>query len=359
MKVLHAIFTMETGGAETMLVDIINQQCKTSRVILLIVNNRVNEKLIESIDKNVKIYRLKRTKSNKWQLLSSYFKISSILKTEKPDVIHCHNNKLFLFFYLRKQKTCLTVHGNNLSMMFVRHFEHLFSVSETVRKDIMNRTGKNSEVIYNGIETETYLERNDYEINLETKGEFKIIQISRIVLRSKAQHIAIEALQLLVKKYPERNIKIYFVGDGEDLPVLKDLVTKCGMSRHVSFLGQKDRTWIQNHLKDYHLLIQPSLYEGFGLTIIEGFAAGLPVIASNVDGPKEILNCLNAGLSTEVGNVEDLAQKINLVYENYISGNIPNTNYVLDNKTKLKIFDIQTTVNNYITAYKLIINNKT
>jgi glycosyltransferase involved in cell wall biosynthesis len=98
-------------------------------------------------------------------------------------------------------------------------------------------------------------------------------------------------------------------------------------------------------------LIQPSLAEGFGLTVIEGFAAGLPVIASNIDGPREIMNMLNAGLSVNPGDPADLAEKIEKVYESYVSGKIPASGFLVKEKKKLEIFDIQRTATNYLEKY--------
>jgi glycosyltransferase involved in cell wall biosynthesis len=114
-------------------------------------------------------------------------------------------------------------------------------------------------------------------------------------------------------------------------------------------MGQKGRDWIKNHLQDYHLLIQPSLFEGFGLTVIEGFACGLPVIVSNLDGPKEIVECLNAGLLVEPNNAQDLSEKIFEVYR--ACNNLSKTNYLIRDKNQLKIFDVRTTTQTYLENY--------
>jgi glycosyltransferase involved in cell wall biosynthesis len=344
---------MMTGGAETMLVDIVNQQSKTNQVVLLVINDKVNEELIGSIDRNVKIYRLGRKEGNKWQLLSSFFTIGRILNTEKPDVIHCHDNKLYPFFVRWRRKTCLTVHGTNLSMLFVKWFAERFAISESVRKDIKNRTGKDTEVIYNGIELEKYRIKTDYTFH--SGDEFKVIQIGRLKPKIKGQHISILAMKMFLEKYQDVKAKLYLVGGGDGQQALEDLA--CG--ENTVFCGEKDRAWIQNHLKDYHLLIQPSLYEGFGLTVIEGFAAGLPVIASNVDGPKEILDSLDAGLSAEADDVGDLARKIGFVYKRYLSDEILNTNCLLADRTKLEVFDINITAKKYLEKYNQMNMKKT
>ena len=60
MKILHLIFSFNVGGAETMLIDIINQQIQKHKVALLIINNQYNETLIRKINSKVDIILLNR-----------------------------------------------------------------------------------------------------------------------------------------------------------------------------------------------------------------------------------------------------------------------------------------------------------
>jgi glycosyltransferase involved in cell wall biosynthesis len=351
---------MKTGGSETMLIDILNRQCEKATTGLLIVNDKVNEQLIQTIDSKVNIFFSGRKESSKIQLFRVYRKIRKIVNDFQPDVIHCHDNKLYPFFFSWRQKTCLTVHGMNLSTLFVKRFGMLFSISEAVRKDVMQRTGKDSIIVYNGIVISHYQTRNEYAYN-PNKEEFNIVQIGLLDFNIKGQQIAVEALKMILEKHPEVMMKLYFIGEGKDLQRLKSLVSTCNLNRNVVFYGLKHRTWIKNELKNFNILIQPSLNEGFGLTLIEGFAAGLPVIASNIGGPKEILGLLNAGLQVEAGNAEDLANKIYMVYESYISNiksdTIENCNVkgALKDKNRLKIFDVASTSEKYLKNYEILL----
>jgi glycosyltransferase involved in cell wall biosynthesis len=244
------------------------------------------------------------------------------------------------------------VHGNNLSTLFVKRFAGLFAISEAVRRDVRSRTGKDATVVYNGISLEKYRMKTDN--TFRSGDEFRVIQIGRLKPEIKGQHISIRAVKLFLEKYRDAKAKLYFVGDGDGQQALEEIAA----GEDIVFCGGKDRTWIQDHLKDYHLLIQPSLYEGFGLTVIEGFAAGLPVITSNVDGPKEILDSLGAGLSAEAGNAVALAQKIGLVYEGYLSGGIRNTNCMLADRNRLEVFDINVTAKRYLEEYNRMKHGK-
>ena len=356
MKILHAIYSFNIGGSETMLVDIINQQCKTDVVNLLIVNDNLNQSLLETIDKRVSVFLIGRKEGNKLQLFAVFWKINAILRKIRPDVIHCHDSNLFPFFAKWRRKTCLTIHNVKLPSLFFKYYGKVFAISSSVREDVKKRTGIDVEIVYNGIETENYLPRTNYDF-FPKEEPFKIVLVSRLFPSQKGQHIAIEALRLLLEKYQGINVKLFFVGTGEALEILKNSAVRENVDKYIVFHGQADRLWIKNNLKDFHLLIQPSLYEGFGLTVIEGIAAGLPVIASDIDGPKEIFDILKAGICVEAGNPNDLADKIYQIYICYTSGNLLNYNYVITDKTKLKLFDIHTTASCYLEQYRNLIGN--
>jgi glycosyltransferase involved in cell wall biosynthesis len=352
MKIVHAIFSFLTGGSETMLVDIINQQCKETSVSLIIVNGKVNADLLKNIDVKVSVFSPNRTAGSKLQLLPTFYKINKIIDRIQPNIIHCHDNMLFPFFIRWKQKTCITVHNINLSSRFLNCYARVFAVSASVQEDIQKYTGVYATIIYNGIEIEQYKSRNDYAFN-PTKETFQLIQISRLAPEQKGQDIAIRAIYLLKKQHPKLKIKLYFVGEGEAFAELQALVTELNLQNHILFLGSVDRNWVKNNLQNYHLLIQPSRFEGFGLTVIEGFACGLPVIASDLDGPKEIVDLLNAGALVEPNNPADLAQKIRQVYDSYVSHSIQDRRYLISDKNQLEIFNIQVTSTNYLHHYPI------
>ncbi|MDR1720332.1 MAG: glycosyltransferase family 4 protein [Dysgonamonadaceae bacterium] len=354
MNILHVTFNLTTGGAETMLIDIINRQCLHASVSLLIVNDVVDTHLRNTIDKKVNIHLINRKEHSRLQLFTAFIKVNRLLNTLKPDVIHCHDIKLLPLFAFHRTKTVLTVHAIGLNWCFTKYFKKIFAISESVKADVDSHSGKQATVIYNGIKCNEYHKRTDYRF-IPTTEQFKIVFLSRLCPAIKGQHVAIEALRLLKDNPLSPNISLTFIGDGDALSDLLIQAKQCGVADDISFLGKVDRQWVKTHLHEYHLLIQPSLSEGFGLTVIEGFAAGLPVIASNIDGPREILSTLQAGLTVEPSNPQALADKIMTVYNSYCAGNIQNTSYFLQDATKLQQFDVATTADNYLKTYSLLI----
>jgi len=350
MKILHVIFNLTTGGAETMLIDILNHQYSQASVSLLIINDVVDINLLNTIDKRVNIYLINRKERNKLQLLTTFVKVNRLLNKQKPDIIHCHDNKLLPLFIKNKSKTVLTIHNIGLSIAFLKYYRFIFAISGAVQEDVKRRANLNSTVVLNGIETVKFSKRKEYSYE-PAIVPFRIVLLSRLFPLQKGHHIAIKALVLLKEIISDCNIELSFIGTGDALNDLQSLAKRYRIDDCVIFEGLKNRQWVKKQLKDYHLLIQPSLYEGFGLTVVEGFAAGLPVIASNIDGPREIITTLQAGLTAEPGNPQDLADKIKMVYDSYCAGNIERTNYIIHDSTKLQLFDVTTTANNYLKEY--------
>ncbi|MDL2257223.1 glycosyltransferase family 4 protein [Bacteroidales bacterium OttesenSCG-928-I14] len=349
MKVVHAIYSLITGGTENMLIDIVNQQCQYADVHLIIINDIVNDEYIKNIDKRVNIFRLNRIEGSKYQLLSSWIRIDKFLRSIKPDVIHCHNHNIIPFFLLWRKITCLTVHCLNIPTKYLKYYNKIFSISKAVQDDLIKRANIKSILIYNGILLDDFQRKNNYsEIELES---FYIIQVGRLFYQTKGQDIAIRALSLLVKKYTNLHINLSFAGEGNDLEILQFLAKELNLENNITFLGNMKKDWISTNLSNYHLLIQPSREEGFGLTIIEGFASGIPVIASKAGGLYEILHILNSGISINPDSCDDLADAISMVIDAYVNNKIKDTDFLIKENSKLSLFDVKTTAKKYIDNY--------
>jgi glycosyltransferase involved in cell wall biosynthesis len=86
---------------------------------------------------------------------------------------------------------------------------------------------------------------------------------------------------------------------------------------NVKLLGLLDRIQLEKFYNDAFCLVMPSkCYEMFGLVLLEGMVAGIPVIASNLGGIPEIVEDGTTGLLFKPGDAEDLAQKMQFLWEN-------------------------------------------
>jgi glycosyltransferase involved in cell wall biosynthesis len=148
-----------------------------------------------------------------------------------------------------------------------------------------------------------------------------------------------------------KSVELHLVGSGKSKAYLEELIQRYELTDLVFMYDDKDRSWIYPNLKNFDILIQPSRYEGFGLTIVEGMAAGLPVIASNLDGPKEILCNGRFGYLFESEDYCGLADKIVEVIDKYKNGTI-GLQIARAYQHGTQYFSLPNMVNNYREVYQ-------
>lgn len=349
MKITHINFSFTMGGIDTMLVDIINNQAITNSIELIIVNDYINYELLSNIDKNVKIHLIKRPPKSKNPIY--FIRLNSIIWASKTDFIHCHSNNLSTIIFSRVKKG-LTIHALDLPVQHLKKYDILFAISESVRNDIKKRSNIDSIVLYNGINFSELHKRKNHTNN----KNFKIVQISRLDHKTKGQHILLRALAILIQDYNIQDISLDFIGEGSSYPYLCNLRNELNLCDYVNFLGNQNRAIIYQNLPHYDLLVQPSLKEGFGLTILEGVGSCIPVLASNSNGTAEISKTLEFDFLFETGNPQKLAEAILNIHKNHKDVNQLDVLEMLSIKAK-NLFSIEQTASNYIYEYKKINKN--
>lgn len=338
---------MEIGGAQILLVDMLNDLCVTNDVSLIIINAKVNMQLVQQLNTKVSVFYIRRPVGslNPFYL----FKLNSLIWRIKPDVLHSHERKIVKMIWKKNLKTIFTIHDVNVPIQYLDLYNNLVAISFTVLNDIKSRSALNPAMIYNGIPMESFSKRSDYEMS--DKKLFRIVQVSRLMHEKKGQDILLHAMKILIDNYGLSNISLELVGEGDSKGFLIELAKDLGLESKVIFLGNKNREWIYANLSSYHLLVQPSRYEGFGLTIVEGLAAGLPVLATNIDGPNEILKTLPAGSTFFNEDSMDCAKEIIAIYSDYTNGTIKEKVFSSKNLI-IEKFSIQATTSQYLKIYK-------
>lgn len=313
MKILHIIFQMHTGGAETMLADIVNEQvARGHEVEILIVNRGENEDIIRSISPKVKITRFNRTPGAAPLLLMARLNLFAMRR--RPDIIHLHMHKLTGLLRIMRARTLFTVHALNIPMTYAAG-SNLAAISDAVAADIRTRVaGAKVTVIPNGIRTDAITIRKPGE---PIHNPVRIMQVSRLDSKIKGQDILIRAIAELRKRGIE--VEATFIGEGPDLESLQALAREEGVANAVTFAGNLPRKEIYARLADFDLMVQPSRFEGFGLTVAEGMAAGLPLIVSEGGGPWEVADRGRLAETFTNGDPTSCADAIERAIETYPS----------------------------------------
>ena len=122
-----------------------------------------------------------------------------------------------------------------------------------------------------------------------------------------------KSITTLIEAYKHNDLRIplKIVGDGPLHESLQADVQAAGLESAIKFLGRQDKSAVLSLMHNARFLVFPSIwYETFGLTIVEAFACGLPVLASRLGSMAEIVEDGVTGLHFEAGNSADLADKM-------------------------------------------------
>ena len=162
----------------------------------------------------------------------------------------------------------------------------------------------------------------------------------------------VKGVDVLLKAFAKveasgQRICLAIIGDGNRADDYKKLAVELNL-KEVYFAGYRKNAAAL--IDQFDFVILPSWQEGFPLTIIESFASGKPVIASNIPGNNEVIKDRENGLLFTPGNTEELAQKILLLCndQDLLSemGDAAQKEY--DNSFSYQVF-----INNYKEAYRI------
>ena len=345
MKIAHVVWGMKTGGVETMLVNIINEQVKTEEVRLFIINDFVDEFIVEKISPQCRILRLNRKPSSKNPL--KILKLNCWICMFRPDIIHVHSYRVSKLIF-GNWNIVRTIHGmNNISEEYPR-MKALYSISNVVQ-DFTEKQGFQSTVIMNGIKTSAMKVR---DCQRTLSGTYEMVQVSRLYVEDKGQDILLRALRKLAEK-GVCNFRMHFIGAGPSEEMLRKLAQELGIADQVIFEGLKSQEYIYQHLCDYDLFVQPSRCEGFGLTVAEAMAAKLPVLVSDIEGPMEVIGYGKYGMAFKSEDVDDLAEKLRTILQGDYDYSLVEKAY----RHVCEEFDVRKTAKRYLEEYKNVLNS--
>lgn len=310
-KIAHVIFNLSSvGGAETLLLDIANAQAAEGCEVTVIIINRENDpSLLAQFDPKVAIKLINRPTGSKnpWYAI----KLSALVARLRPAIIHLHGERAIgLIASNFGAKTCLTLHTTGLNLIQPSRIDAICSISDGVKEDLLRRQNLSSTVVYNGVRTS--------DISLKTDGRsnpIRILQVGRLDHQIKGQHLLIEALATLTRK--GIGATATFMGGGKSLEYLKEKAAAEGVADKVDFMGAMSRSEIYAQIRDYDIVAQPSIVEGFGLTIAEAMSAGVPVAVADIAGPMEIVAGGQLGEVFRQGDSQSLAEALLRIANDY------------------------------------------
>ena len=344
------ISSLEIGGAQRLLSDLLPiQKQQGIDVSLLVLKSEDNAFSKKVADAGVPIISLD-VKSFRNPFLA--FKVRKVIR--QYDVVHAHLVHALYICSLAarglKTKLVYTEHStsnNRRGKTYVRpiekfiygRYDKLISISQQTQNALQDWLQSNDGrfvVINNGVDTKAFA-----NIHKEVIPK-SLIMVSRFA-SSKDQETVIRAMKDL-----DDGVILRLVGDGENLEHCKQVARECGVENRVQFLGA--RADVAELVAESYIGIQSSNWEGFGLTAVEIMSAGKPIIATDVDGLKQVVE--GTGELFPVGDLDSLTKIIKCLLRD-------EARYEMMKKLSVKRaakYDISQTANQYIVTYKEIFN---
>lgn len=351
MRILHVINNLGSGGAEKLVFDLTKEIHQEQDITVLLLHKTPNTHYLKSLLAiGVKIIDLSNISNNRISL-NKFIKLFKIIKYTKYDIINTH---LFPSFYyigilsiFLKNNYILTEHCSYnerrkyfflypVEKFIYSRFKRIVCVSNNVLNSLESYlpTLKNKMcVIENGINI-----LNNIKIKKLNKNKTITLTMTARFSKDKDHITVIKALKNL-----NFDFKMIFLGEGETKCNIEKYVINSNLNKKVEFKGFINN--INDILSNTDIFILSSHGEGLPLSIIEAMMHGIPVVASNVVGIRDVVG--SNGLLFNKEDSIDLSEKINtLFYNEELYTNLSKNSILRSND-----FSIITTKNKYINIY--------
>lgn len=314
------------GGAEILTHEIAKNWVKKGNEVTLFSSHFSGSRSSETID-NVRFIRRGQPDA-RFLLLSVHFQafLYYLKNRNKFDAVvdEVHGIPFFTPWYVKTKKVVLICEV--ASNLWVKMFGPIFgfigiileqfylkyiyrnipylTISQSTKEELIKEgvEEKNITVLPMGLTVPREIKKVSKEKNIT------LIYVGRLS-KSKGIEDAIKALGILLKTYRKATLWIVGDGDPEYLNFLKKMVDKEKIAGHVVFYGYVPLEKKFELMAKAHILLAPSVKEGWGLTVPEAGRVETPAVAYNVEGLKEVVLDEKTGILTS-GNYRALADGV-------------------------------------------------
>jgi glycosyltransferase involved in cell wall biosynthesis len=270
--------------------------------------------------------------------LLAHKKFEEIKYKINPDIVDVQHVHVSPFVHMIKEKNnlVLTCHGTEIGrtiglydripvglIQFTSTIEkytlsklnRIIAVSTRVKRELIDYYSVSKEkilLIPNGIDISEFINKQETSLNLHSKfnADYILINVGGYS-RIKGIYEVIKAL----KHIRDLNWIFIVIGGGprKDLILVKKLLKQYNLDNRVLLLGSLKKELVKNIVQEADVYLHPSLYESFGIAVLEAMALKKPIVASRIDSLEELVN--DAGILINVGNISGLANAIRNLLE--------------------------------------------
>jgi len=215
---------------------------------------------------------------------------------------------------------------HDIESNLIRESDHILCCSNFMCNEIISLFDVDSKqvtVIPNGVNLNPYADgRGNEEQDLSQYGiepdDQVIFHIGRLV-PEKGVEVLIGAFARVADERPRA--KLIIGGRGSQTGQLKAMAADLGLTDRIVFTG-----YIPDEIRDMiycraDVAVFPSIYEPFGIVVLEAMASGVPVVVSDAGGLSEIVSHGETGLKVARGNEQDLARAMLLITSDFQKAN--------------------------------------
>ena len=326
IKVLECIRQGQIGGGESHLLSLVENldRERFDPVVLSFTSGPMIDRLQQLGVASRVIHTEKPFDWSKWKLVKKF------LADEQVDIVHAHgtraNSNILWAARSLHIPVIYTIHGwsfhpdQNPLIKGIRIWgEKYLTEKSTVNISVSEsnqQSGKNfirsfdSIVINNGIDQAKFNPNKKYkdiraELGID-KNEILILFVARFSIQKQPLAL-IEAYAKALSSHP--TMHLLMIGDGDQKSSAVELAGKLGINNKISF--QSFRLDVPDILASADIFVLPSLWEGLPIGLLEAMAMGKAVIASDVDGSREIIQQGENGWLIKTDNlINDLASAL-------------------------------------------------
>lgn len=296
--------------------------------------------------------------------LAFIWRLRRVLNREAPDLVHCHSRRGADF--LGGQAAAMAglpaivsrrvdnIEPAVMSALRYRRFVKVVAISENIA-EVLRQAGVSDDrlvVIRSAVDARQMNQQPDRDVlkrefGIDT-GAFAIAIVAQLIPR-KGHRYLLEALASLKGRYPGLHLEVFGNGVLED--TLRRLTAALGLNDKVHFAGYRED--LDDYLSSFDLLVHPAIREGLGVAMLKASAAGVPVIAFDVAGAREIVEHEQTGLLVPTEDSESLAAAIaRLIDDTALRRRLGANGRVRMQKE----FSIDNMVDQYMKTYQAVLN---
>lgn len=298
--VVHVITTICMGGAEKQLLTLIAEQVKSGRRVTVVYLKGLPE--LENAIRETGSYLVKSLSNS--NPIFQIFYLRKLISKNKNFIVHAHlpRAELLTYFLKRGSRIVLTRHNAEqfypsapkliskyLSRLVANRAHKIIAISEAVKNFLIesNEVADISKihVVYYGFASPSSRPNLvDQRIkNLKT-AKFLIGTIARLVPQKDLETL-LKAFAIFSRENSDAMLVI--VGDGYLKENLIEYSVELGISEKITWFGRTED--IPSIIRTMDVFALTSLYEGFGLVLLEAMSEGVPIAASRNSAIPEVL----------------------------------------------------------------------